>query len=110
MSNYDVKDSLAICQTSQGVEFRASLLRLTRYLAVLEVYDPNLVLQLSEALQDVRIIIQDRTVYSGRAVVSNLMHTSTLVVVEVKLDESAFALTPLASGDTSGSQIGRAQV
>jgi extracellular factor (EF) 3-hydroxypalmitic acid methyl ester biosynthesis protein len=103
MNNSDVKDSLAICQTSQGVEFRASLLRLTPYLAVLEVYDPSLVVQLSEALQSLKIIVQDRTLYSGRAVVSNIMHTGTLVVMEVKLDESAFALTPLAHGATNGS-------
>ena len=44
-------------------------------------------MQLSEALQSLKIIVQDRTLYSGRAVVSNIMHTGTLVVVEVKLRE-----------------------
>jgi len=41
--NGAINDSLVIGQNSQGVEIRGSLLRLTRYLAVFEVYNPNLV-------------------------------------------------------------------
>jgi extracellular factor (EF) 3-hydroxypalmitic acid methyl ester biosynthesis protein len=100
----DHKDSLVVCQTHQGVEIRAALLRLTRYLAVFEVYSANQVIQTSEVLQDFHVILLGRTVYAGRAVVNNLVNTGTLVVVEAKLDESAFTVPSLEPGETGGFQ------
>ena len=41
------KDTFIICRNSQGTEFRATLLRLTRYTVVFEVYNPYSILQLS---------------------------------------------------------------
>src|SRR5213080_4333604 len=83
----EIKDALVVCQNSQGTELRASLLRLTRHLAVFEVYAPYAVLRLSEALSDFRIFFSDRLVYAGRAVVSNLVNTGTVVVCEANLEE-----------------------
>lgn len=88
--NGELKDSLVTCQTSQGLAIRATLVRLTRYLAVIEIYNPALVLQTSEALQEFRIVLFDRTVYCGRAVLSNVVNTGTVVIAEAKLEESAF--------------------
>jgi extracellular factor (EF) 3-hydroxypalmitic acid methyl ester biosynthesis protein len=88
--NSDIKDSAVVCQTSQGVEFRASLLRLTRYLAVFEIYNPDLVLRASEVLKDFRIVFQDRTVYSGRAVIRNQLNAGLGNVCEVTLNEGAW--------------------
>ena len=73
MDNLAVKDNLVLCQSSQAVEIRASLLRVTRYVAAFEVYNPSLVLQVSEVLGDFKIILQERTIYSGRAVVTTLV-------------------------------------
>lgn len=92
MDNSMAKDNLVVCQSSQGVEIRATLLRLTRYLAVIEVYDPSLVLQVSEVLGSFKIIIHERTIYAGRAVVTNLVNAGTTLVCEAKLDESGFLL------------------
>jgi extracellular factor (EF) 3-hydroxypalmitic acid methyl ester biosynthesis protein len=92
MENGAVKDSLVICQSSQGVEIRASLLRLTRYLAVFEVYSPSLVLQASEVLGSFKIIINERAIYAGRAVVATLVNAGTTLVCEAKLDEAGFML------------------
>jgi extracellular factor (EF) 3-hydroxypalmitic acid methyl ester biosynthesis protein len=82
------KDTFILCRNSQGTEFRATLLRLTRYTVVFEVYNPYSILQLSEVLNDFRMIMNDRMVYSGRAVVSNLVNTGILLVCECTLDEN----------------------
>ena len=98
--NGELKDSLVIAQNSQGVEVHGSLLRLTRYLAVFEIYNPNLVLRLSEVLDHFRIVVRDRTIYSGRAVISSLVNTGAVMVCEARLDESAFTITSFAPAET----------
>jgi extracellular factor (EF) 3-hydroxypalmitic acid methyl ester biosynthesis protein len=102
MENSAVKDSLVICQNGQGVEIRAALLRLTRYLAVFEIYSPEVVLRMSEVLSDFRILINDQVVYSGQALVSNLVNAGAVVVCEVKLDEAGLSLTPLNASLSAG--------
>ncbi len=82
------KDTFIVCRNSQGTEFRATLLRLTRYTVVFEVYNPYSILQLSEVLNDFRMIMNDRLIYSGRAVVSTLVNTGILLVCECTLEES----------------------
>lgn len=89
-TNSAVKESLVVCQNSQGEEFRAGLVRLTRYAAVFEIHNPALVLRLSEVLTQFQIVFQDRTVYSGRAVVHNLVNAGLAMVCEVTLDEKAW--------------------
>ncbi len=91
-TNAAVKDSLVVCRNSQGGEVRGSVLRLTRYRAVFEIYNPGLVLRLSEVLTEFKIIIRDRTIYSARATVSNLMNAGTALVCEAKLDEASFSI------------------
>jgi extracellular factor (EF) 3-hydroxypalmitic acid methyl ester biosynthesis protein len=46
-----------ICRNSQGAEVRGTLHRLTRYLAVFEVYNPYSIVQLSEVLNDFRLMM-----------------------------------------------------
>jgi extracellular factor (EF) 3-hydroxypalmitic acid methyl ester biosynthesis protein len=82
------KDSFILARNSQGLEVRAGALRLTRYLAVFEVYNPYSILQLSEVLSDFKIVINDRIMYSGRAVVSNVVNTGIMLVCEATLDDS----------------------
>jgi extracellular factor (EF) 3-hydroxypalmitic acid methyl ester biosynthesis protein len=86
--NGELKDTLVVGQTSQGTEVHATLLRLTRYLAVFEVYNPGFVLRASEVLTDFKIVINDRTVYAGRAVISNLLNAGTVLVCEATLGDS----------------------
>ncbi len=81
------KDTFILCRNSQGTEVRATLLRLTRYVVVFEVYNPYSILQLSEVLVDFKIVMNDRMVYSGRAVVSNLLNTGIMLVCEATLEE-----------------------
>ncbi len=83
-----VRDSFILFRNSQGTEARGTLLRLTRYLAVIEVYNPYSILQLSEVLSEFKIIMSDRMVYSGRAVVSNLVNTGIVLICEATLEDS----------------------
>jgi len=99
--NGELKDSLVVGQTSQGIEIHATLLRLTRYLTVFEIYNPALVLRTSEVLDNFKVMFQDRTIYSGRAVISSLVSTGAVTVCEARLDESCFSIasfSPAAVG------------
>src|SRR6266436_2697461 len=86
----NVKDSLVSFENHQGIELRGTLLRLTRLTVVFEVYNASGVLRLSEVLSRFRIIFQDRTIYSGRAVTASLLNTGLTMVCEVSLDEASW--------------------
>lgn len=87
-TSLQTNESIIVCQNSQGSEIQAQILRLTRYLIVFEVYNPYSILQLSEVLQNFKIYFREQLVYSGRAVVSNLVNTGIMLVCEATLDES----------------------
>ncbi len=84
------ENNLAVFRTSQGTDVRATLLSLTRYAAVCEVYDPDTVIRTSEVLDGFKISINDQPVYSGRAVVRGSVNTGTLLVCSVDLDDHCF--------------------
>jgi len=79
--------SVITCRNSQGTELTANLLRIKRYSVVFEVYNPYSILQLSEVLSDFRIMASRRLLYTGKAVVSNLLNTGIVLVCEAMLDE-----------------------
>jgi extracellular factor (EF) 3-hydroxypalmitic acid methyl ester biosynthesis protein len=95
----ELKGSLVTGQTSQGAELRATLLRLTRYQAVFEIYNASMTLRTSEVLHEFRIVLNDLTVYSGGAVISNLINTGPLIVCEVTLEEGGFRTASFAPLD-----------
>jgi extracellular factor (EF) 3-hydroxypalmitic acid methyl ester biosynthesis protein len=82
------RDSIIVCRTSQGYTVRATPLRITRDVVAFEVYNPYSILQLSEVLQEFKIIVNEHLIYSGRATVSNLVNTGIMLVCEATLDES----------------------
>src|SRR5215471_7784752 len=82
-------DSFIACQTSHG-ELRGTLIKLSRFGVMFEVYNPSSVLQLSQVLDDFRIIVHERTIYSGQATVRNLMNTGQVVICEVTLTEGSW--------------------
>jgi extracellular factor (EF) 3-hydroxypalmitic acid methyl ester biosynthesis protein len=83
-------ETVALGTTSQGVELRGNVLRLLRHSTAFEVYDPRLVLRLSEVLTDFKIFANERTLYLGRAVVSNVLNTGTMIVCEARLEETGW--------------------
>lgn len=97
MTDSSPSGGAVVCETSQGSEVRATMVRLTRHQVVFEVYNPTVVLRLSEVLGNFNILVNDRRVYSGRAVVSNLLQTGTTQVCEVTLDDQWYESDPLAA-------------
>ncbi|MGR3317217.1 MAG: class I SAM-dependent methyltransferase [Candidatus Anammoxibacter sp.] len=84
------KDSFINCHNSQGLEFRAVLLKLGRYTIVFEVYNPYSIVQLSEVLGDCKIYISGQPVYFGRLTITGIVHTGLLLVCEASLEETSW--------------------
>ncbi|MBV8330769.1 MAG: methyltransferase domain-containing protein [Verrucomicrobia bacterium] len=81
------RESFLICRNSQGVQIRASILRLTRYIVAFEVYNPYSILQSSEVLSGFQIFVNTHMVYAGRAVVRSLINTGIYLVAEADLND-----------------------
>jgi extracellular factor (EF) 3-hydroxypalmitic acid methyl ester biosynthesis protein len=78
-------------KTSEGVTLRGTLAHIQRHAAVFELFSPMATPRLSEALADFKIILQEREVYSGRAVVSNVVDAGTKIVCATTLDAMDWA-------------------
>src|ERR1017187_50332 len=75
-------------RTVEGAELQGALVRVTRFSAVFELYNPSLTPRFSDVIDGFVILLQGRTIYSGRAVVRNVMDAETKVICEATLDES----------------------
>ena len=80
------QDGIVVFKTGQGFEMQATLLKLTRFQAAFEVFGPA-ILRASEVLQDFKIFAHDHPVYCGRAIVSELVNTGTVLVCEAALQD-----------------------
>jgi len=85
------EDSLIVCLTSLGVEARGTLIKLTRFIVVFEIYNPAIILRASEVLSDFRIIVNEHAIYSGHATVRHLMNMGQVLVCEATLNEDSWA-------------------
>jgi extracellular factor (EF) 3-hydroxypalmitic acid methyl ester biosynthesis protein len=93
------KDCWVTFDNGQGPEL-GKLLRITRHVAVFEVYNPCHDLQMSQVLPDLKVVLNQQTIYSGRAVIRNLVHTGVCTVSEVSLaDEWAEGDLPCLSAN-----------
>lgn len=81
-------DAQVNCETSQGIELHATVLRLTRHEVVFEIYTPATVLRVSEALTNFTIVVRERVAYSGRAVITSLVNAGNVLVCEANLQDS----------------------
>ncbi len=81
----DITDGLITFRNSQAAEGRGTIMHISRQAVVFEVYNPYSIVQLSEVLNQVRILRQHRPVYDGRAVVSNLLATGVMAIVHATL-------------------------
>ncbi len=91
-------DSAVVFRNSQGIEAQGTLMRLNRNAVVFEVYNPYSIVQLSEVLSDLRIRRGDRAIYTGRAVVTNLVSTGLLLIVSASLVDPWSDLIDLSPG------------
>lgn len=88
-----VGESVVAFRHHSGAEVCAGLLRLNRYVAAFEVYTPALGLCLSDVLADFRISAGERTLYSGRGVITAIVNTGPMLVCEAALDEAGFRIS-----------------
>ena len=78
-------ESVVVFNNSQGASGRGTLIHITRKIIVFEIYNPYSILQLSEVLEGVSVQRGERTIYHGRAVVSNLVATGLMFIVSATL-------------------------
>lgn len=90
-------DPVILFRTSQGRQARGSLVHLQRRALTMEVYSPDLVIQLSEVLTELTIRMHGKVVYCGKAAVSSLVNTSLMTVVSVTLLDEWLDLTGIGS-------------
>ncbi|MGO8839522.1 MAG: class I SAM-dependent methyltransferase [Limisphaerales bacterium] len=98
----DARGPIAVFKTRDGGETRGPILRLGRYAVAFEFCNPAVVLRTSEVLDKFKLLIDGRMIYSGRAVVGNLVDAGARIICEVKLDdlgaETDFFLQPAGTG------------
>ena len=70
-----------------GVTLHGAPVHIERHHIAFEVFNPAAIPQLSEALDKFIIVLQGRTVYSGRAVISHVVDAGAKMVCEATLDE-----------------------
>src|SRR3984885_4501310 len=71
---------------SEGTVLRGVLVRTHRQSVVFELYSPAETPRLSEVLTSFKIVLHRREIYSGRAVVANLVDAGTKLVCAATLD------------------------
>jgi extracellular factor (EF) 3-hydroxypalmitic acid methyl ester biosynthesis protein len=86
----DVKESYVTFKIADSVELRGTLVRMTRHVIFFELYNPNDQPQLSDILGAFRIVLQEQVVYSGHAIVRNVLDTGTKIICEINLRESCW--------------------
>jgi extracellular factor (EF) 3-hydroxypalmitic acid methyl ester biosynthesis protein len=88
MEETDLREALVLGTTSQGLEVRGTPVRLARYGMVFEYYSLAGALQTSEVLSDLKIVLDNRTIYSGKGVVKSLIDAGPTFLCEAVLDDS----------------------
>lgn len=100
-------ESFVLFQNSQGENGRGTLIHLSKNKVVFEAYNPFSIVQLSEVLKEVRIYRGERAIYSGRAVVSNLMPTGLMVICSATLLDAWSELADLVPGQGLRAEVER---
>lgn len=99
------KESRVTFETRDGLELVGVPVRITRQQVTFELYNPDFIPRLSEAIDELTIFLRSRTVYSGRAVVSNLIDAGSKKVFEVTLDEKRWLNVSADLVANGGNQI-----
>ena len=88
-SEVDLKtvEGMVVCETNQGVEIHGSLVRLNRHTVSFEIHNVADTLQMSEVLTNLKILARGQPIYSGRAVISNLVEAGPVILCQANLRE-----------------------
>jgi len=93
--NPGAMDAMVVCDNSRGVEIHGTLLRLSRHEVSFEVYSASEIVQMSEVMANFRILVRERTIYSGRAVVTSVINAGPVLVCQANLQDSWLELDVL---------------
>jgi extracellular factor (EF) 3-hydroxypalmitic acid methyl ester biosynthesis protein len=85
--NHSGQECVVNCLSSQGIQIRANCVRVTRHAVVFEICVPGNTLLTSEVLREFKITLRERTIFSGKAVVKNLVSTGLVELCEAELDQ-----------------------
>ncbi len=100
----DIPGATLLFKTPEGVELSAAVVRLERFLVVFEAHQPELWLQVSQVVRELRIFLEGALVYSGRGVIRNILNTGAVWVCEVNLDEPGIA-NPIKTPDNGTANV-----
>src|ERR1044071_2215775 len=84
----NVADAMIVCENSRGVEIQGTLLRLARHEVAFELYSASEIIQMSEVMANFRILVRERTIYSGRAVVTHMVNAGPVMICQANLQDS----------------------
>ena len=102
----EIKLSSIVGRVGEGVQIDGTLLRLTRHLVVFEIYSPDFTLRVSAVLDDCKIVISDRMLYAGRAVVRSLVNAGLKLICEATLNEESWTGVEFTPGVTDRVKLG----
>jgi extracellular factor (EF) 3-hydroxypalmitic acid methyl ester biosynthesis protein len=98
-------EARVVFQTADGAGLRGTPLRITRHTVVFELFEPVSPPQFSEALEDFKIILQERTSYAGRAVINKVLNTGLRTVCEATLDEISWLDPAFVAGKPGSARL-----
>ncbi|HKQ40548.1 MAG TPA: class I SAM-dependent methyltransferase [Verrucomicrobiae bacterium] len=87
MSDDTATGTVLIGETDQGTAIRGSVVRLSRFQVLFETYSPAALVKTSQVISEVKIMAENRTLYSGRAVVSHIANAGSVLLCEATLEE-----------------------
>ena len=81
-----VDENSVTFKSAEGIALRGTPMRVQRHTAIFELYSPATIPRLSESLSNFKIVLQRREIYSGHAVVSNIVDAGAKIICETTLE------------------------
>lgn len=100
----DIHGVAAFFKTPEGIELSAPVVRIDRFLAVLEIHQPEVWLQVSEALNGLKLYADGELLYEGRGVIRNVLNTGAACICEINLDEPGI-FNPIKTPDNGTTSV-----
>jgi extracellular factor (EF) 3-hydroxypalmitic acid methyl ester biosynthesis protein len=101
------QESRIVFNATDGTKVSGSLLRLTRLAVIFELYSPDSGLRLSEVVEEFKVTVREKVVYSGRAHINNIVDTATKIICEATLEEAGWVVTAAGWSSAPEGYIGR---
>lgn len=83
---------------------KGPLLRLQPFHLTFELYQPGLVLRVSQVLERIQVTVAGKEAYAGKAVVSSILEIGEVLTCEVKLDPPGIRIPMGATGPETPSE------